>query len=198
MGNIIDNFKQIEKHLGFDSPNDFYFIQIIQRKKEVPELGSNNRLIRSYYINSVESFNKYKDEIVKLCEVFNARAYIHLSPRNNKTMFSDMFTQMGEVLRSNQYDSLSKMFNTVCGRSKGSKSRWVIDVDTKDAEFVTGVVNTINEISNKDRGIHVVIDIIETKNGYHIITEGFNLSKFKEIFTDIEVHKNNPTILYCK
>lgn len=73
MGNIIDNFKQVEKYLGFDNPNDFYFIQIIQRKKEVPELGSNNRLIRSYYINSVESFNKYKDEIIKLCEVFNAR-----------------------------------------------------------------------------------------------------------------------------
>jgi hypothetical protein len=36
----------------------FYFIQIIQRKKEIPELGSNNRVIRSYMISSLEKLEK--------------------------------------------------------------------------------------------------------------------------------------------
>jgi len=37
---------------------------------------------------------------------------------------------------------------------------------------------------------------IPTKNGYHIITKPFNLKQFKDKYPDIDVHKNNPTILY--
>ena len=46
----------------------FYFIQIIQRKKENPDLGSSNRVIRSYMIGSMEKFDKHKDEIITMCE----------------------------------------------------------------------------------------------------------------------------------
>ena len=37
---------------------------------------------------------------------------------------------------------------------------------------------------------------IPTKSGWHIITTPFNLQQFKEKYPDIDVHKNNPTILY--
>ncbi|WP_265091158.1 hypothetical protein, partial [Acinetobacter baumannii] len=37
---------------------------------------------------------------------------------------------------------------------------------------------------------------IPTMNGCHLITKPFNLQKFKEKFPEIDVHKNNPTILY--
>jgi hypothetical protein len=35
------------------------------------------------------------------------------------------------------------------------------------------------------------------KNGVHLITTPFNLQQFKEEYQDIDVHKNNPTLLYC-
>lgn len=41
-----------------------------------------------------------------------------------------------------------------------------------------------------------IYDYIPTKNGYHIITKPFNLKQFKDKYPDIDVHKNNPTILY--
>ena len=61
---MIDNFNQISGLLKFDNENEFYFLQIIQRKKDHKEgqiLGSDNssRLIRAYYIYSVEQLNKY-------------------------------------------------------------------------------------------------------------------------------------------
>lgn len=37
---------------------------------------------------------------------------------------------------------------------------------------------------------------IPTMNGCHLITKPFNLQKFKEKFPKIDVHKNNPTVLY--
>lgn len=41
-----------------------------------------------------------------------------------------------------------------------------------------------------------ILDILETKNGFHIITNPFNLKLFKDIFPEIDVHKSSPTILY--
>ena len=38
---------------------------------------------------------------------------------------------------------------------------------------------------------------LPAKSGYHIITEPFNLQQFKEKYPDIDVHKNNPTLLYA-
>jgi len=35
---MIDNFEQIKKLLTFETEDDFYFGQILQRKKEHPEL----------------------------------------------------------------------------------------------------------------------------------------------------------------
>ena len=55
---MIDNFEQIRSILKFED-DYFYFIQIIQRKKENPHLsGSNNRIIRSYNIDSLKKFDK--------------------------------------------------------------------------------------------------------------------------------------------
>ena len=30
-----------------------------------------------------------------------------------------------------------------------------------------------------------------------LITTPFNLQQFKEKYPDVDVHKNNPTLLYC-
>ena len=66
---MINNFEQIRKILKFED-DYFYFIQIIQRKKEHPELGSNNRIIRSYMISSEEKFDKNISEFVYMCDTF--------------------------------------------------------------------------------------------------------------------------------
>lgn len=47
---IVDNFDQI---LEFNDPNEFYFLQIIQRKKDgcVTDTGNNGyRTVKTYYI----------------------------------------------------------------------------------------------------------------------------------------------------
>ena len=50
---MIDNFEQISKLLTFTSEDEFYFVQVLQRKKDNPGgyLGSNNssRLIKAYW-----------------------------------------------------------------------------------------------------------------------------------------------------
>ena len=78
----MDNIEKILPFLQFDSEDDFYFLQILQRKKENPQLGSNSRVIKNYYITSQQHLLDKYEEIKKLCEVFNARASIRLNRRS--------------------------------------------------------------------------------------------------------------------
>ena len=62
----IDNFDIIRKHLDFvDSKLDRYIVHILRRPKDISlemknELGANEaqRLIKTYYIDSIEYFDK--------------------------------------------------------------------------------------------------------------------------------------------
>ena len=51
---MIDCINHIKDLLVFESADDFYFLQILQRKKENPQLGSNSRVIKNYYITSTQ------------------------------------------------------------------------------------------------------------------------------------------------
>lgn len=81
---MVDNFEYIKPLLEFDSDDTFYDLQIIRRGKDHPDLPSANRTINSYYICKLESLDNLRDEIIKLCELFGARAYINVAPRSLK------------------------------------------------------------------------------------------------------------------
>jgi len=75
---MINNIEIIKPFLKFHNEHDFYFIQVLQRSKDNPELGKNNRLIKPYYIYSIEQLDKFFPEMVTLAKSFNARIMIHL------------------------------------------------------------------------------------------------------------------------
>ena len=84
---MIDNFGKIRDMLEFRNKDDFYFLQILQRKKDhvvdkVNGSNNNSRLIKAYYIKNLEHFDFIKPEIIKLCKLFNARAGINLNRRS--------------------------------------------------------------------------------------------------------------------
>ena len=51
---MIDIFNEIKDLLVFENDDDFFYLQILQRKKENPQLGSNSRVIKNYYINNLD------------------------------------------------------------------------------------------------------------------------------------------------
>ena len=56
----------------------------------------------------------------------------------------------------------------------------------------TAVINVECEPIGGDK----IIEIIPTKNGYHLITEKFNVKTFKKRFPEMDIQKKNPTLLY--
>lgn len=192
---MINNFKQIKSSLKFEE-DFFYFIQITQRKKEIPELGSNNRIIRSYMISSLEKLEKYENEIILMCQMFNARAYIHLNRRKWSKIALECLRHNAELIANGQYDGIKSGLETVIGRHNcepKNQKTWVIDIDEKLPEYIIQVGEFINSI--EPEGVKIK-SIIPTKNGYHIITKPFNSQVFGAKYPEISIHKDNPTILF--
>lgn len=190
---IIDNIDKILPFLIFDNEDDFYYLQILQRKKENKELGSNSRVIKNYYINNKEYLlNKY-DEIKELCTLFNARASLRLNRRSYEKVAFKTLENIANTMQNREYNHLAKSYDRACGLLNNEKvKRWILDIDDRDKNIIelTGFIGEIEPKGNK------ILEILDSKNGFHIITRPFNLETFKKKYLDIEVHKDNPTNLY--
>jgi hypothetical protein len=200
MSTIIDNFFQIANLLKFENEGDFYFVQVLQRKKDHKGErvgGSNNssRLIKAYYVHSLDSLANYREEIIKLCEVFGARAYINLNRRNAKDVALELLAEIAHNIKSGHNNYLYRAYSTVCGRHHSDKDKtWVVDID-----FDKPIINSrklMLTLAELEPTGNKVIAQIPTKNGVHLITKPFNSQKFSQEFPDIDVHKNNPTVLF--
>ena len=194
---MIDNFELIKPLLTFPNDDIYYHLQILRRGKDHPELPAANRVIKSYFICSLESLDYVEQEIKDLCKFFGARAYINLAPKSIKKTTMLQIKYLAQRAYEGDFKKIWKSWNTCAGEIKGEESRWIVDIDNPLEKMIYwwDIKKYINEecepIGDK------TIAIIPTKNGNHLITKPFNLQQFKEKYPDIDVHKNNPTLLYC-
>lgn len=215
---MIDNLELIKPLLNFENEGDFYMLYILKRKKDQPEGEKDNhqsvRTIRSYCIKSIEQLEKRYDEIKMLCEVFKARAYIHVQKQNHKDVSLHMMVALAQRIQDGNHEQ-QNLFDSVVGQLKTYEKRWIVDIDTKDDGELLKVMNVINnecrpfltrsEIHTylADGTVNVthdyvpkVIKVIPTKSGYHLITERFDVLEFKKQYPEVDVQKKNPTLLY--
>ena len=193
---MIDNLEQIKQLLNFENEGDFYMLYVFKRKKDQPEGERDNhqsvRTIKTYCVDSIEYLDKRYDEIKQLCEMFKARAYIHVQKQNHKDVSLEMMMSLAERIRNGQHIQKG-LFDSVVGQIKTHEKRWIVDIDTKDDNFRLNVMRVINRCRPEGNKIYATIP---TKNGYHLITDRFDIVEFMKVFPDVDVQKKNPTLLY--
>jgi hypothetical protein len=179
---MINNLELIKPLLNFEKRGDFYMLYVFKRKKDQPEGERDNhqsvRTIKTYCIESIDHLDRRWDEIVQMCEMFKARAYIHVQNGNHN--------QKG-------------LFDSVVGQIKTQEKRWIVDVDTTSQHIQNMISNIIEMVKPNDGG--KIITKIPTKNGVHLITKRFDVMEFnkqiKERGKEIpDIQKKNPTLLY--
>lgn len=191
---MVNNISKIQNLLQFNSEDDFYHLQIIKRKKEHKELGSNSMIIKTYYIKSLDHLDKIAPEMISLCDFHNARGCINLNKRSFEKVAFHCLRKLTDQIMNKDFKSAKDAYNSVCGsHSNENEKKWIIDFDEKD--FMSGfrleqIKDSIVSFGGK------VLEILETKNGFHIITNSFRLDLFKKEYPELEIHKDNPTILY--
>lgn len=191
---MVDNFELIKPLLKFPNDDTYYHLQILRRGKDHPELPAANRMIKAYFICSLEGLDYVENEVKKLCEFFGARAYINLAPKSIKKTTMLQIKYLAQRAYEGDFKKIWKSWNTCAGEIKGEEPRWVVDIDGNNIKWnhVMDDIDTLEPYSIDTK----YITNIPTKSGWHIITTPFNLQQFKEKYPDIDVHKNNPTILY--
>lgn len=194
---MIDNFELIKPLLTFPNDDIYYHLQILRRGKDHPELPAANRMIKSYFIIDINDLDFYEQEIKGLCKFFGARAYINLAPKSIKKTTMLQIKYLAQRAYEGDFKKIWKSWNTCAGEIKGEEPVWVIDID--NTTITEGpIIDLIDGLEPIDPfGYSKFIAEIPTKSGYHLITTPFNLQQFKEKYPDIDVHKNNPTLLYC-
>jgi hypothetical protein len=201
---MIDNIKTIKELLNFENEGDFYMLYVFKRKKDQPEGERDNhqsvRTIKTYCVNSIEYLEKRYDEIKQLCELFKARAYIHVQKQNHKDVSLNMMVALAQRIQDGNLKQ-QHLFDSVVGQLKTLEKRWIIDIDDVSTdtfahnEYYVSMRNYINELQvEANKSTEMVF--VKTKSGFHIITQPFNLLKFKERYPDTDVQKKNPTLLY--
>lgn len=195
---MVDNFNKIKSLLAFRTDDDFYFIQIIQRKKDhndnVNGSNNNSRLIKAYYCKSLEHYCFLEKEIIELCTTFNARAGINLNRRSFKKMALQHLKKVTDQILNEDYFHAHKAYSSVVGAfSHENDKTWILDVDEIGRDKNEVILYAEKECSPFGPKF---ITTIPSKSGYHILMRPFDLKEFSKKFPDIEVHKNNPTNLY--
>ena len=200
---MIDNIEVIKNLLHFTEDGDFYMLYVLKRKKDQPEGERDNhqsvRTIKTYCVDSIDYLEKRYPEIMQLCEIFSARAYIHIQKQNHKDVSLNMMVALAEKIRNGQTNQ-KNLFDSVVGQLKTNEKRWIVDIDTKSIHIKNMMVNLIESVRPTDKGSKIEA-IIPTKNGIHLITKRFDVIEFGkqlaqkgEIVPDIQ--KKNPTLLY--
>lgn len=191
----MNNYDNIEPLLDFSDPELFYYLQILRRKKDNPD-QKHVKVIRDFYIGGREYWDSIKPSVINLCDKFNARAYLRLNRRSWEQVALSMFSIMGEYARSKNWEAFRGAYSKACGRYHKEDPRiWVIDVDggMEQLNLVTAYIQELQQVIKKD---YEIIDVLQTKNGYHVLSHPFNVQKFSERFPDVEIHRDNPTLLY--
>jgi hypothetical protein len=199
---MVNNFDMIRDLLKFPDNNSFYFLQILKRRKDNPDLGRDMVHIADYYIYSLEQYDAMKDDIIDLCNTKNARAYFRLNLRDASKVAMQTLKRVVDHISSGNYKAVKSAYASCTGEfPSDSDKTWIVDIDYKDLEGdidqnINAIIAHIQALifeTGRDDTVHT----IPTKNGMHVICRPFNLSKFHEVYPEIDVHKDNPTILYC-
>jgi hypothetical protein len=132
--------------------------------------------------------------------MFKARAYIHIQKQNHKDVSLEMMMSLAQKIKDGQHVQ-KNLFDSVVGQLKTNEKRWIIDVDNISIDGFNHSPSQIemrefiNELQ-KEAGREPHMTFIKTKSGFHIITQPFNVMKFKERYPQIDIQKKNPTLLF--
>ena len=196
----IDNFNIVAPWFdNLSDQGDFFFVQVMQRNKEKNNVSSSGYVIKDYHFFDKETFLSKKEEITTLCKAFNARAYFWVNPRNCKEVQYEIIREVLEAIELGTH-KLFKCVSRALGRKRCNKykSKWILDFDTKDWSLINKNLYLVRKCRpNVKKKLYYV----PTVNGIHVITLGFDLEQFKQELAiakldNIDIHKDNPTILY--
>ena len=191
---MIDHFNLVEKFIS-NRDELFSLVHILIRAKDHPGEKITKSFVKTYFIKNKEQLREYKQEIVTLCNVFKARAYITISEKSYKKFQDALLVKLAEYNKDSVYRNPERILDSVAMKLKGLSDLWILDVD--DPKIEPKLIDYITKDSDIKRNKCWIFAKIPTLQGFHLITSKFDSLEFHKLFPDIIIHKNPlGTVLY--
>ena len=209
----IDNFQNVREIMKFSNPGDTtYFVELIKRKKDNPDMMDSREFIKQFYFRSEQEFNNAEQSIKNLCQQLGCRAYIYLNARSKAVI--DKYTKIyADRFRRNR--NMARHFGNnpmafAAGRSFDAPDRPLcfVDIDSDDFNDISMAMKII-----QDAGIQPLFAYRSMNNGLHVILPNKDdakkldfspingnlngLSQFYKNNAKISVEIDKPTLLYA-
>lgn len=124
---ITKRLRKLKPLIDFKT-NDFIVVQILQRKKDNPDLKINSKKLKSYNFFSWDELENQLSSIQEICDTENARAYIRLNKQNAIEVSLRTISKMTDNIRNGLAFNNYKVWNSMSGQ-EGAKNWWVLDID---------------------------------------------------------------------
>ena len=182
----------------------FWHIQIMIRYKDNPELveslnknkGNTNRSFMDLYIHSDRELLKNEEFIKRICESVGARAYINLSPKSYQKAAKNAMMNITDAICTENWRRARTAFKSAVAKAN-DKKLFMVDFDEKDQWLLDGAIECVNKAKEKnDTRDKIVLEVLPTKNGYHIICLPFNVDKLMMMDENLDIKKDALTLLY--
>ena len=193
---MVDNWKYLRDRLDFSDSSKFYMIQLQQRKKDDASFPANNRTVKTYFISSLEEYLSLENEIKKLSDESKSRVYIRVNRRSFEEVALEVNKDLAQILKDKNFQHLKNLVPSAAGKTCSEYDKlWMVDIDADDIEELNEKsAKIINYLMSPE--VNAFRYTVPTLNGIHVITKKFNSKAFSEIFPDVDIHKDNPTLLY--
>lgn len=132
-------FNSIRNDKDYEHP--FFLIEIIQRRKDNPNLDCPYKTLKWFAIYNgdlLSDSSEIMEEIVEFCKKTNSRAYFHVNVKDSRATVNSMLYLIGKWsnINNNTLDKLPECFY-IAGRQQESNIKqenmfWVIDFDYRD------------------------------------------------------------------
>lgn len=193
---MTNNFDLIRGLLKFTSTDDFYFIQILKRRKDNPGLNTDVAVVKEYFVDSLEYFDKKREDMIEQATKNNARVTIRLNKRSYQKTALKVLVEVAVRVEQGQFRSVKTAFSSCAGKFSADKDKtWLVDVDSEDLEKynmdeVIADINASMPVGDK------VLGKIPSKTGYHLLVKPFDLRTFSTKYPTLDMKKDNPTNLF--
>ena len=211
---LVDNRRLIRSMLEEILPKEevgdgFFKFEALVRTKDDPEnvfiqQHKGSFLVHSWVVKTLSQYDKYIDEMVKLCDLTGARLYVNLDQKSTEKLVIDLadssMSLIKQMLRNNQISTKNtfNLLNSITSRNTTSihdTRKYLFDVDSKDVKVLSQTLNLITANNSIER----CMVVLDSPNGWHVVVDRFNLEDIREkldLMEDVEVKDNALTVVY--
>jgi len=179
----IDNFQILQAFVPkvFDG-DTFFYTEILDRSKKA---GNNKgRRLKTFYHRDLDELWSQREQIIDMCNYFQARAYFRPSARSYRKVGQKFATHLLEQAIAGNWAGMRHGYSSVCGKTRIRKV-WLFDFDAPEETPLSQWL--MGELSSTR---------VPSRKGFHILALPFDQRVADEFNEDVQIHFDNPTNLY--